>query len=95
MTKEKILNVRVTPQQYEKIQSLAASYSMTVSKYARYVMTSDNLDCDLLSKQKVLEILSDMSNDINRTCEFLEKDYPDICDSLEERMSKLCRTLNS
>lgn len=94
MAKEKILNVRLTAQQYEKIQQDAAMCSMSVSEYARQMMTTDKSNCALSVKQQIMEVLSEMSNDVNCACEFLKNEHPDICDKLEERVSKLCRTLN-
>lgn len=94
MPKEKILNVRLTAQQYEKIQQDAALRNMSVSEYARQMMTTDNSGGALSVKQQIMEVLSEMSNDVNRACEFMEEEHPDICDKLEERVSKLCHTLN-
>lgn len=94
MPKEKILNVRLTAQQYEKIQQDAALCNMSVSEYARQMMTTDNSGGALSVKQQIMEVLSEMSNDVNRACEFMEEEHPDICDKLEERVSKLCHTLN-
>ena len=94
MTKEKILNVRVTPQQYEKIQQSAASSSMKISEFARHMMTTDTSSYTLYDKQHVMEILSDISNIANNICEILGEDYPEICDSLEEGVSEICRILN-
>lgn len=94
MAKEKIINVRVTSQQYEKIQNSADLRKMTISEYVRFMMTAGNTNQTLPALQRTLEIISDMSNDINHTCEILETDYPDLCNSLEERVSELCRTLS-
>lgn len=94
MPKEKILNVRLSAQQYEKIQQYAALCNMSVSEYARQMMTTDNSGGALSVKQQIMEVLSEMSNDVNRACEFMEEEHPDICDKLEERVSKLCHTLN-
>lgn len=94
MTKEKILNLRVTPQQYEKIQQSAASCSMKISEYARHMMTTDTSNYALSDKQHVMEILSDISNTVNNICEILGEDHPDICDSLEKEVSEICRILN-
>lgn len=88
MPKEKILNVRLSAQQY------AALCNMSVSEYARQMMTTDNSGGALSVKQQIMEVLSEMSNDVNRACEFMEEEHPDICDKLEERVSKLCHTLN-
>lgn len=94
MTKEKILNLRVTLQQYEKIQRSAASYSMKISEYARHIMTTDTSSCALYDKQQIMEVLSDISNTVNNICEILGEDYPDICDSLEKGVSEICHILN-
>lgn len=94
MAKEKILNVRLTPQQHEKIQQSAALCSITVSEYARYMMTTDTSSYTLSDKQYVMEMLSNISNTVNNICEILEEDYPEICDSLEKGVSEICRILN-
>ena len=94
MAKEKILNVRLTPQQHEKIQQSAALCSMKTSEYVRYIMTTDTSSCALYDKQQIMEVLSDISNTANNICEILRGDRPDICDSLEEELSKICHILN-
>lgn len=94
MAKEKVINIRITEQQYEKIQQSAASCSMTVSEYARYMMTTDISSYALYDKQQIMEVLSEISNAVNNICEIWGEDYPDICNFLEEGVSKICRILN-
>lgn len=86
-TKSKLINIRISPEEYEEIKRLAESHGMSLSHYIRYMATfflSNQLD------------LNDLTSELSK--KQLEKDLASLAKQLEKQrryIDMLLRSVNS
>ncbi len=86
-TKSKLINIRISPEEYEEIKKLADDHGMSVSLYVRYMATffmSNQLD------------LNELTSELTKNQ--LEKDLAGLTKQLEKQrryIDMLLRSVNS
>ena len=91
MAKDKIIKIRISSLDYEKVFDQAYECNMTLSEYGRKcIINSWNASVDMKLKVDLMREISNISNVVNELCLLSGDKYVETCNELKRGIERLC-----